>query len=214
MKSGTLHFQLQLHFSIVQLAMVLLQVNFSISLILSLSLAFALLLLVFGALKFILLCFKQTWRQTAFSLFGYLNFTKAGFLWVPFVISFSFSIVMMMWWCYASQLLRLWNMWLGSTTWILEMQIIADKAIFFFFWVEQMAFTCLIDLSVISFISLKWSIWTWIVITLLREKCVPVMSRFDHSCDFGTYILKLMVFVLIFLERCRYSSQSYKICLD
>ncbi|XP_027923171.1 dehydrogenase/reductase SDR family member 12 [Vigna unguiculata] len=46
MKSGTLHFHIQLHLSIVPLAMVLLKI----------------------------------WRQTAFSVFGYLNFTKAGFL--------------------------------------------------------------------------------------------------------------------------------------
>ncbi|XP_047159228.1 dehydrogenase/reductase SDR family member 12 [Vigna umbellata] len=46
MKSGTLHFQLQLHLSILPLAMV----------------------------------FLKIWRQTAFSVFGYLNFTKAGFL--------------------------------------------------------------------------------------------------------------------------------------
>ncbi|KAK7380553.1 hypothetical protein VNO78_33066 [Psophocarpus tetragonolobus] len=46
MKSGTLHLQLQLHFSILTLAMFLL----------------------------------KTWRQTAFGVFGYLNFTKAGFL--------------------------------------------------------------------------------------------------------------------------------------
>ncbi|XP_068502564.1 uncharacterized protein [Phaseolus vulgaris] len=46
MKNGTFQFQLQLHFSTVTLAMVLL----------------------------------QTWRQTAFSVFGYLNFTKAAFL--------------------------------------------------------------------------------------------------------------------------------------
>ncbi|KAG5051134.1 hypothetical protein AAZX31_02G074000 [Glycine max] len=46
-KSGrTLHLQLQLHFSVLTLAMFLI----------------------------------KTWRQTAFGVFGYLNFTKAGFL--------------------------------------------------------------------------------------------------------------------------------------